>query len=196
MPLAPRARISRPRPSGFWYTGEYRAPGSTYAPTAQHQWANAFFVTRPENFTKLGIGLNTGGSASGTYRLGVYDDPWKTGYPQSLVFEATSGGALTIGTTPGLIASSTFDLWLFPGLYWLSFKVITAGTGQALDGGQGAMPFAGPSFLVNSATAETSAFSSAVGWRLASQGTGAMAATFASGAIWNQNAPYTAIFKA
>ena len=196
MPLSPSTYAGRPRRGGFWYTSEYRAPGSTYAPAAQNQWACPFVVTRPEEYTKMGIPLNTGGSAQGTYRLGVYDDPWTTGYPQSLVFEATSGGALSIGTTPGLIATSTFSLWLYPGLYWLSFKVITAGTGQAIEGGQGPVPFGGPSFLVNSPTAETSAISSAAGWRLQSQGTGALASTFASGADWRQNAPFAAIFKA
>lgn len=199
MPLMPAkvGGLVRARLGGFHYTGEYRGAGTSYTPVAQAQWAIPFLVTQPERFTRIGIGLAAGGSAQGTVRLGIYTDWNQSGYPQALLTEPTSGGAMNLGTAAGFVDDTTnLDQYLFPGLYWLSVKIITAGTGQTYNTGTGAVPFGGPSFLSDSASTETSAIPLTSGWRADSQGTGALGDPFPSGAAWRTSAVLVNLFKA
>ena len=198
MPLMPpkRSGLVRARFAGFHYTGEFRGTGTSYTPAAQDQWAIPFLVTTPERFNRIGIGLAAGGSAQGTVRLGIYTDWNQSGYPQSLLIEATSGGAMNLGTTAGFVDDTThLDQYLFPGLCWLSVKVITAGTSQSYNTGSGAVPFGGPSFLNNSASTEASAIQLTGGWKLTSAGTGALGDPFPSGAAWFSSAVLVNLFK-
>lgn len=195
-PSSPRAGGSlRPRISGQWYTQDYFTT-TTYTPVAQHLWAIPIWVTQPREFwTRLALEVTTAGSTQSTIRWGLYDDVGWTGYPGELVNEATSGGAFSVANSTGVKnnpASGAGSIsWVMnPGLYWLGFKVITVGTSQVLRGLQGynsVMPNLGTTGLP---AAQASAPN---GYLLTSQGTGALATTFPSGAVATANAPYVGI---
>lgn len=131
---APRsASLKKSRRSGFWYGPDYTSDASSTVLTAGNIYWQPFVVTAGrERYTRLGIRMAVTGTAS-SIRWGLYDDPGWTGYPQCLFSEATSAGALSTGTTVGLIASPTSGTgsiaWpLDPGLYWLCIKCTVAGT--------------------------------------------------------------------
>jgi hypothetical protein len=190
VPSPRQGGIVRPRISGNYYTAEYRANGTNYTPVAGHMWAIPFSISQGrERYIRMCMRLAAGGTAAGTIRWGIYDDVGWTGYPQCLVSELTTGGALSLGTTTGQVQSpaipdaGSMNITLDPGLYWLCLKVITIGTGQTYETLAGPMPF----FMPNLTTA--GARQTPAGWRLTGQGTTALADVFPSGAALVDNAP-------
>src|SRR5208337_4023658 len=76
--------------------------------------------------------INAPATSGSNIRVGWYDDPDHSGYPQSERVEATSGGAFALGTTSGVKnIGQVFFGNPFPahyGLNWLVFKVDSLGT--------------------------------------------------------------------
>lgn len=186
--------IIKPRISGRWYTTEYRAAGSNYTPVVGHAFAIPFVVCQGrERYIRMGMRLATAGSVAGTIRWGVYDDVGWSGYPQCLVIEpSASGGALSVGTTVGLVqnpasGSGSLAQALDPGLYWLSMLVVTAGTGQAYE------TLAGPVPLIMPQLDATAARITPVGWQLTGQTTTALSNVFTAGASPVDNCPTVAM---
>jgi hypothetical protein len=173
------------RLGGQYYSVDAAESYITANPVAGQMWAAPFLVTNPrEWYNRLATRLTNGGSSAGTIRWGVYDDPDWRGYPKTLLFEATAAGAMSLGTTPGIVqnpASGTGSIsWTpDPGLYWLVYKQITQGTNQAvlcLQGPDrwGVMPQLDPSTLAPYATPIT--------YVLGGQGTTALPNTYPLGA--------------
>lgn len=137
---APRAAAFRKsRASGQYYGPDTVAVGTetTRSPSAGDLFTVPFIVTEGrERYDTVATRLTTAGSAAGTIRWGIYDDPDWIGWPQNLITEFSSAGAFTVTTSTGMKAFS-ISLSLEPGLYWLAIKHTTNGTGQvfgALNG--------------------------------------------------------------
>jgi|ERR1044071_190042 hypothetical protein len=190
-PPSPRAGGQlRPRIGGSqWFSSDYQAAGTAANLAAQEQWAVPFVVTSSRDlYTRLSVGLAAGGTVAGTVRLAVYDDYAWTGYPQCLILEPTSGAAVSTGTTGStLILSPTFTLKLDPGLYWLSVKCITAGTGQTFFRGNGPSPY------MPNLNQTSGLFTPAAGWRNTSTGTTACADNYPTGGVATDAAPIVAL---
>lgn len=179
----------RPRVGGaLWYTSEFTGAGVAADLIAQEQWAVPFVVTSGrDTYTSLGAAIAAGGTVAGTIRLGIYDDYAWTGYPQCLLLESTSAAAVSTGTTGNtMIQGPTFSLKLDPGLYWLSVKRITAGTGQTFLRGTGPLPYL-PHLATNFV------FTAYAGWRNTSTGTGACADVYPTGGVATATAPIVAM---
>jgi hypothetical protein len=158
---------------------------------AQEQWAIPFVITEPRNnYTQLSISIAAAGTVVGSYRFALYDDPSWIGYPQCMILEPTSGAAVNSTLAIAQVVSPTFDLDLDPALYWLAVKCITAGTGQTVSRGSGPVY---PSVFPNMSQTTPWAVATPAGWRLTSQGTGAMSDVFASGGVATDAAPTVAI---
>lgn len=175
-PSSPRAGVQRkPRLSTFYYSVEASESYVTANPVAQQMWAAPYVVTEGrESYNGLATRLANGGSVAGTIRWGIYDDVDWIGYPQNLITEPTSGAALSLGTTPGIVTGSLN--WVpDPGLYWICYKQITQGTDQGVECLQGPdrwgiMPQLSATTLANLATP--------IAWVLGSQGAGALPSRF------------------
>jgi len=139
-----------------------------------------------ERWIMLQCQVTTAPGTAWNIRWGVYDDVGWTGYPQNLLTEPTSGGALSTGTTTGL-KTSAINLPLDPGLYWIVFKIDNTGSGGALCTGVGPSPYV-PASLWTGTTAPTDA-----GWTITGQGTGALPTTFPAGAVTIGNIPLVGV---
>jgi hypothetical protein len=161
-----------------WYTAEFFGGyGTAYTPVAGDMWAIPVQVTVSNaRVSMFGVDQVAAGTATGTIRWGLYDDPGGTGYPFSLMHELTaSSGAFTltlatgIKTSPAPTASGSIDKPLDPGLFWLCLKIITAGTGITLR------TLLGPNLIVSPVNHSTGAALSAttygMGYKLTGQGT-------------------------
>lgn len=191
--------LTRPRPSGNWFTTEFRQQATAAVPVAGTMWAYPFQVTagtsRYVNFCCQVVATSGTGSA---IRWGIYNDYQFRGYPQFLEFEATSGGAFAITTALGVKTSPNFTIpasatgmWVpDPGVYWIAFKfttVLASQTFTTLAGPNMQMPQAGTTGAMLSASTHPVAYS------LAGQGTTALPTIFPSGASLSDNAPYVGI---
>jgi lysophospholipase L1-like esterase len=186
---SPRAgALQIPQRSGTYVSTPGTEAVSAVQLTAQDMYAAPFVVTGGRvKFNRLAMRILTGtGAAAGTIRWGLYDDPAWSGYPRALVDEPTTAGALSTGTASGIVqapASGTGSVaWVTdPGLYWLIFKCITAGTSIAFEcitgpDEYGIMPRLNATDLTNNNTP--------IAYLLTGQGTGALPSFFpTSGAL-------------
>lgn len=199
-PPAPRGgNVKIPRGvSGRWYTTPFSANGSNYTLVAGDMWAIPFPVTYGrERYSRLGFRL-VSATAAGTIRWGLHNDfqPERSGgYPSTLYNEATAAsGALSTGTAAGLVqnpASGSGSIaWpLDPGLYWLTFLVVTAGTSAIIETVSGPM---GPGYMpLLGASAARQA--TVAGWKLTGQGTTALPNTWPTGGVATASAPLIAV---
>jgi lysophospholipase L1-like esterase len=194
---SPRAGAMRKtRISGNYYSVEASDVIATLQPPAGNMYAAPFLITEGrDRYVRMATRLAVGGSAAGTIRWGIYDDPLWSCYPQTLIQEATAAGALSVGTAAGIVQSpssgtGSISLPFDPGLYWLVFKQATAGTGQALDVLVGPdrtciMPQLDPTTLAT--------VSAPIAYLLTGQGSGALPARFPSGATISDVFPKTAL---
>lgn len=193
VPSPRQGSIVRPRIGGNYYTSEYRASGTNYTPVAQDLWAIPFTISQGrERYVRMCMRLAAGGSAQGTIRWGIYDDVGWAGYPQCLVTELTSAGALSLGTTTGQVqcpssGTGSLNITLDPGLYWLVIKCITAGTSQTWE------TLAGPAGFFMPNLGASAARQTPMGWKLTSQGTTALSDVFLAGGVATDNAPLVAV---
>jgi hypothetical protein len=116
-------------------------------------------------------------TSGSSIRWGIYDDVGWTGYPQCLIAEATSGGALALGTTSGMKNSSaTLNQPLDPGLYWIGFKIDALGTtASQLRACNGPNPFMPAADWVAGTP------SKAMAWRVTGLSAGVLPTTFTTG---------------
>lgn len=178
---SPRAGAMRkPRTSGNYYTVEASDTVASITPAVGDMFAAPVPITEGrEKWIRFATRIIAGGSA-GSIRWGVYDDPLWSCYPQTLIQELTSAGALSLGTTPGIVQSpasgtGSISFPVDPGLYWLVWKQITAGINQTIDALTGPdrtciMPQLDPTTLATN--------DSAICYKLTGQGTTAFPARF------------------
>jgi hypothetical protein len=175
------AAMRRPRVSGYYYGPEGSDAILTGSPSAGDQWAFPVQITEGrERWYGLATRLAIGGSVAGTIRWGIYDDPGYVGYPQALVIEATAAGALSLGTAAGIVktpvpaATGSLNVVLDPGLYWITIKLATAGTGQTFE------YISGPdrSMTIPQLDKTTLATFSGIAWKLTGQGSTAFPGYF------------------
>jgi hypothetical protein len=190
-PSSPRWGVPRkPRLGGLYYSVDAAVDTwITANPVAGQMWAAPFWVHNPrEWYTGIGTRLANGGSSAGTIRWGIYDDPDLRGYPKTLIMEPTAGAAQSLGTTVGAVTASIS--WSpDPGLYWLVYKQVTAGTDQAVLCLQG--PELGgvmPRFDANLNPNATP-----IAYVLGGQGTGALPGTYPLGAAVDYVFPLVAL---
>ena len=195
---SPRASaVRRPRRTSTWYTAEHVPPPSAATMslgTAGDLWAIPVIVTEAKEFWNRLVFEVVSASAAGTIRWGIYDDVSWSGYPSEIVSEPTAAsGALSTGTAAATVMSPTsgngsFQTVMDPGLYWLGFLVVTAGTSvviRQLQGPNGVMP----NTLSTGALAQTLA-TMPNGWKATGVATTAMPTSFPSGATATAGAPY------
>jgi len=119
--------------SVFWYTpdfGAIAAAGITLS-AAGTMWAMPVYVSEAtERWIQLQLEVTTasaGTTSQNTIRWGLYDDVGPFGYPQNLLAEPTSGGALSLGATTGMKQSAasgagSLNQPVEPGMAWLVVK--------------------------------------------------------------------------
>lgn len=174
-----------PRVSQGWYLPDIPTLTTTNLGTAPlvagTMVAVPIVVTEArERWIRLMAQVTTAPTGAWTFRWGIYDDVGWTGYPQNLVVEPTSTTTMTTGTTTGMKQSPTsgsgsLNQPLDPGLYWLVFKVETAGTAGAFRSGNGPVPL-----VPNNAWTGVGSPVEA-GWQVTGQGTGVLPTTFPAG---------------
>lgn len=179
----------RQRTSQNWYSADCRGTGTSYTAVAGDMFATPFNVNQPrDRYVNFSIEPVT--SVTGTQiRWGIYEDLNFRGYPQCLVFEATSGGTfvITSGTgvkiNPSNPTAGSF-IWIpDPGLYWIVVKFTVVGVTHNFR------TLAGPSWYMPNMNTSGSAVLQASGYKLTGQGTGAFPTTFVSGAALSDNCP-------
>ena len=128
--------LIRPRADNWWHFPPFSTHTGAAPGTAGDMYAIPFVVQQPRDVYDLfGLELTAIGTASATWRVGIYDDPDFSGFPDCLL----PGGEPTSSTvwTPGIastglktLATSSVPWRLDPALYWLVGLLVTAGTGQ------------------------------------------------------------------
>jgi hypothetical protein len=194
-PQAGPARLPRLGGGVQYYTIAGVAATAAAPPAAGTLYAMPFMVTEGrEMYNKFAMRLNAGGSAQGSIRIALFDDPGWTGYPQNLVDEPTVGGAFALGTTAGIKASTAglFTWALDPGLWWILWLQVTVGTSQTYDYLQGpdstgVMPLVNPSTLASNTTP--------IAYQLTGQSTSGFFGNFPSGAAVAATCPKLALLK-
>lgn len=174
------AAVRRPRLSGNYYVPEYQAvDGTAYTAVQGHMFAIPIAITEGrERWIQFQVEQTNAPATSGSsIRWGIYDDVGWTGYPQCLIAEATSGGALALGTTSGMKNSSaTLNQPLDPGLYWIGFKIDALGTtASQLRACNGPNPFMPAADWVAGTP------SKAMAWRVTGLSAGVLPTTFTTG---------------
>ena len=102
-------------------TGNYYGPvgmvggAATLAITANNLYAVPFLVQRTTTWDRIALQVTTGGIATTTARLGIYNDGTNL-YPGTLVVDA---GTVAVDSTG--VKAATISQQLQPGLYWLAF---------------------------------------------------------------------------
>ena len=199
---APRSGPAlRPRISGSWYGPEHTPPLAAETPVAWGAvgdlWAVPIWVTQGREFWNRLALTTSAATAAGTIRWGLYDDVGWSGYPCELVNEATAAsGALTTGTGGATVLSPTagngsFSWVLDPGLYWIGFMIVTAGTGvtwRPLRGSNGVI-----SNMLSTGAYPTTIGAITNGFKLTGQTTTSLPGTFPSGAVATAGAPPLAV---
>lgn len=180
------ASLRRPRSAGNYYTADAANNSTVTAAAAGTMYALPYVITEGrEIYTSLAFRLAATASGAGTIRWGLYDDIRWSGYPQCLFAESTASGAWSTGTAAGLV-TQTVNYILDPGLYWLVFEIVTAGTGVTFESVVGPdrtdiMP------TVNGA--DLTVAPNPIAWMLTGQTTAGFPGTFAAGATLTGNAP-------
>jgi hypothetical protein len=171
-----------------WYTPDHSAvstlsTATTPAMAAGDMFAMPFYVSEmTDRFDLAQLEATAAPSVAGTFRVGLYDDEDVSGYPGVMIFEASSGGAVSSGTTAGFKATPGFTWPLDFGLYWWVVKLETVGTGLIWRAVQG------PSmWLPEAATAGLTAGTAA--WKIAGQAAGVLPAQFPASAAPTVLAP-------
>jgi len=194
---APRAGVLRvPRTAGNYYSVAAAEAITTYTPVAGDLWAMPFVVTEgKEQYNRAAFRLYTGGSVAGTIRYGLYDDPRWSAYPDCLVAEATTAGALSLGTTPGIVQNPASGpgsiFWTMdPGLYWFVVLNVTTGTGQVME------CFTGPDnwgLATQLNPGDLSNLDHPIGWVIGGQSTSALPSVFPASAFITKRVPKMAV---
>jgi hypothetical protein len=197
---APRAGGGRyPRRSGLWYTADHTPPTGVTATlgTAGDLWAIPVQVTEAREFwNRLAFELSGTAGGAGTIRWGIYDDVAWSGYPGEIISEPTAAsGALSTGTAAGAVMSPTagngsFQTVMDPGLYWLGFLVVTAGTTVPIRTLQGLNGVMQNTSNTTGAIGAMTAANAPNGWKATGVATSAMPTSFPSGAVATGSAPY------
>lgn len=195
---APRAGVLRkPRASGLYFGTEAAEPVTSYVPVVGDLFATPFPITEgKEQYNRAAFRLANGGAATAaTIRYGIFDDPKWSAYPDCQIAEATTAGALSLGTTAGIVQNPPTGtgsiFWTMdPGLYWLVVLIVTAGNNQVLEAivgpdGFNIVPQLNPGDLSNSSTP--------IGWVIGGQPTTALPTVFPTGAFVTQSAPKMAL---
>jgi hypothetical protein len=141
--------------------------------------------------------LATAPATGATIRWGIYDDVGWSGYPSEIVSEPTAAsGPISTGTSAAVFQSPTggngsFQTVMDPGLYWLSFLVVTVGGG---GGGVNFRALEGPNGVMANATT-TGAMPQTLaavpnGYKATGVATTAMPTSWPSGGTATAKAPY------
>jgi hypothetical protein len=117
------------------------------------------------------------------FRVGYYDDPNYTGYPQTLRYEGTSGGAFSSGSGTGFRIPAGMLRPVHYGLQWLVFKVDSSGA----TGAQVASITGPNKYLPNWSTSLGQV--TPIAWVITGIATGALPTIFPSGAGLISTAP-------
>lgn len=189
---APRSGNERaPHMRTKWYTTRSRKGyGTSAAVVAGDMYMMPLVITEAREQWGA-VGVNAINAVAGTaVRLGMYDDPAWTGYPQKLAVggEFTSAGALTVLTATGM---TTLTIPFpqprtDPGLYWQTVKFTTAGAAHTFACLLG--PVDQMTNLGSTGLAATPA-----GYKLTGQGTGAFPDKCPTGASEVDSVPYVAM---
>ena len=189
--------IRKPRFSNSYYSADFATSATGGSLAVGDQYAVPFVVTEGrEIYVRIAVQV-TAGTTAGAMRFGLYDDPEYSGYPRQLVFESTSGGPFTLTTGAGLKEQSGLYWVLDPGLYWISAKLTTLGTGQTFEtisgpDAHGIMPKLGATAGATNLTTNTTP----IAWKVTGQSTGILQATFPTGGTVSATAPKVGILKA
>jgi hypothetical protein len=195
-PPSPRvAGRRKPRVLNNWYTAEFQAASSTYTPVAGHMFGIPIEITESRDWwNQLALAVTTAGSTQSTIRWGIYEDVNYDGYPAELLsgMDISSGGAFSVPNSATVHTSATFATTFVPdpGLYWLSLKIDTVGTGQilrAMTGSNHLMP--------NVTTTGLPIAGGYMGWQATGVASGALPATFPTGATLAATVPYIGMRK-
>lgn len=153
----------RPRPAGYPYTADYATPQSSAValPAAGTAFWLPFQVTEPrDSYSQFQVEL-VAWTSNATIRCGIYDDVDFSGYPQTLP-NLYDFGLMTLTTGAGVKSITPTFAWRpDPGLYWLSFVVVTQGTGVTLRYLQSTSP---SPLMPNRPTTGTTANAAYVAW--------------------------------
>lgn len=195
-PPSPRvAGRRKPRVVNNWYTVEFQAASATYTPVAGHMFAIPIEITESrDQWNQFALAVQTAGTTTSGIRWGIYEDVNYDGYPAELLsgMDISSGGAFSVANSTGVKTSSTFSSAFVPdpGLYWLSLKIDTVGTGQiltALTGSNHLMP--------NVTTTGLPIAGGYMGWQLTGQASGAMPGSWPTGGVLAGTVPYHGMKK-
>lgn len=181
--------LVRPRRGGQYYRSDFATDGTSAAIAVGTQyWAPYAITSGRERYVRMAIGVvATGTGATGSFRWGIYDDIGWTGYPQNLVVELTTAGAISVPLTGSVLfqgpASGTgsMNITLDPGLYWISVKGVVAATSQTFRFNTGVSPF-----MPNTVQSDGSITASTAGYVLTGQGTTALSDVAGTGATVGQ----------
>lgn len=202
---APRsAAVRKPRRSGLWYTADNVPPPTATTigvGSAGDLWAIPMIVSEATEFwNRITMELATVPATGATVRWGIYDDVAWSGYPQEIVSEPTAAsGPISTGIAAAVFQSPTggngsFQTVMDPGLYWLSFLVVTIGGGGAgvnlrsLQGPNGIMPNVSTTGALSQTLATVTN-----GYKSTGVATTAMPTSWPSGGVATANAPYIGI---
>lgn len=177
---APQASaVRRPRLSQVYYLPEFASFDATaYTAVTGHLFALPVIVSEGrERWIQFQLEITNAPTTGSSLRWGIYDDVGWTGYPQCLITEATSGGALSFGTAAAILTSSaTLNQPLDPGLYWIGVKmdtiVATAPNIRAIKG---------PSLLLPATSWVAGTPPQDCAWRVTGLTAGALPTTFTTG---------------
>lgn len=122
-PELPYAR-SIPLVSGAYYTGPLlTAPGANTA-TNNTCYYSPFYVSATTVFETMFFTTSTSFSGTATVRLGIYNFNTTTAQPSTVLLDAGTISATTVGTAYQI----TINQSLSPGWYWLAFVTQGAAT--------------------------------------------------------------------
>jgi hypothetical protein len=196
--------------SGAYYNGPDRRiinSGSIYLPEYHFQWnsTTAPFTNGPTAYTCVAgqvfaypffisehtvfwgqcylYQINAPATAGSNIRFGIYDDPGFLGYPQTLRYEPTSGGAIALGTTSGVKNPASFiPIVAHYGLYWIVLKIDSLGTtASQLTSIVGPNKYM-PNFSTAGGAGATTGIYGPIAWQLTGVAAGALPTIFPTGA--------------
>lgn len=188
---APQAGYLRvPRISGQWYTSDFVSWSTLLIPGAGWAYAMPFVVTEGrERWIQAQFEVTVAAANAWNARWGVYDDVGWQAYPQCLVTEWTSGGALAVTAAIGMKTSPTsgggsVNFPPDPGSYWLVFKVDSVGASTLAT----LRSITGPNNMMPNWSA-AGGNPANIGYSLSGLSAGALPTTFPTGAAIAQNVP-------
>ena len=175
--------------SNRWYAPDYRAYGANITAVAGNMYAIPLQFTIPNAKINM-LGIEAMNAVAGTaIRWGLYDDPWRDGYPFSLMQELTATAALTVPTATGVVtspapaAAGSINRPIDPGIIWLVMKFTTVGAAHTFRS------IAGPNLIMPNVAANGAGGSSPMAWFHTGQGTGVLPGRFPLGGNYVDPAP-------